>query len=959
MIKKKRLSKIVAFVFILVIINTLQANIFSYGAENEQAKYQNNGTEPVNDIGESGSAPRYEQYISKYEHMPHPDAVQLIKATSFIGTDGMHAEILYSFKDSDRPVLKAGETGSVYWDMDVQEDGLYNIAIRYYPIEGNGSLIEREIQIDGKAPFDEARHLSFTRVWGNEFDKVEYDEKGNAMRPEQVERPCWREVVLQNSEDYSSDAYSFYLAKGRHRITMVSYREPMVIDYIKIFQQGEMPEYKTVAQNYRQKGYENTSQCMIKIQGESAAYKSNSSLYPINDRTSPATEPYHVWKIVLNTIGGNNWRLPGQWITWDFEVPRNGLYELGIKYKQNQVRGIGVARKLYIDGKVPFKEAEAISFPFDGSWQTVLLGGKENPYMFYLTKGIHQLTLEVTTGELSDIIRVVRQSSNNINALYRKIVMITGTSPDIYRDYLLEKRIKNLEKILAAESETLNRAADKVDNMSRGSSDKAAILRTSAYSMSEMAKNPDTIPARVGTIKDITLTLGTWLSDVNYLPLEIDYLYFKSPDVKIPSPNAGFFENLKHEFLSFLYTFTGEYRNIGKIGRKNGTLTVWVNSGRDQAQILKSMVSSTFTPKTGIKVNLQLVNGNALLPATLAGKGPDVALSIGNVIDYAMRNALQDLKEFPDYETVKKRFMRSAFEGFKFQNGIYAIPEKQSFPMMFYRKDVLDEIGIKVPDTWKDLYFDIPELYKRNMQIGMTPNTVFEMLLYQNGGKYYQGDGIATDIGSPAGVEAFEKWSELYYSYKLPREFDFVNRFRTGEMPIGIADYSTYNSLVIFAPEISGQWGFAPVPGTLGTDGEVHREVVAKSDGTVMFKNTNDKKAAWEFIKWWTDSEAQSDFGREIEVVLGESGRYTTANVEALRQLPWKSEDYKRLKEQWKWVNGMPDVPGGYSLTRHLTNAFYEVYNDGKDTRETLDKYVNIINEEIKVKRQEFDLPTK
>jgi ABC-type glycerol-3-phosphate transport system substrate-binding protein len=371
------------------------------------------------------------------------------------------------------------------------------------------------------------------------------------------------------------------------------------------------------------------------------------------------------------------------------------------------------------------------------------------------------------------------------------------------------------------------------------------------------------------------------------------------------------------------------------------------------------MIDSTFTPKTGIPVNLQLVNATAVLPAVLAGKGPDVALSNGDVINFAMRNVLQDLSQMDNFDKVKKRFMDSAFTGFLFKNGVYAIPETQSFPMMFYRKDIFRQLGLKVPNTWADMYQLIPELQKHNMEVGVNATSTFEMLLYQNGGKFFQGDGIATDLDSQAGIESFRKWTELYTNYKLPLEFNFINRFRTGEMPIGIDTYSTFNFLTIFAPEIRGQWGFVPVPGMPGPDGTIHREALSTTTGTVMLKSAKNKEAAWKFIDWWTDTDAQLTFGREMEAILGESARYTAANLEALKRLPWAARDYEQLKNQLVWVQGTPAVPGGYSLARHLQNAFYEVYQQGSEPRETLENYVRIINEEITIKRKEFKLPTK
>src|SRR5690606_24014300 len=132
------------------------------------------------------------------------------------------------------------------------------------------------------------------------------------------------------------------------------------------------------------------------------------------------------------------------------------------------------------------------------------------------------------------------------------------------------------------------------------------------------------------------------------------------------------------------------------------TVTVWIGTGRDQAQVMKEMIDDSFTPATGIHVDLKLVDISALLSATLAGQGPDVAMEIGisDPVNYAMRNASYDISQFPDYEEVAKRFRDSAIVPFQFNGGVYALPEQQLFSMLFYRKDVLAELGLEVPDTW-------------------------------------------------------------------------------------------------------------------------------------------------------------------------------------------------------------------------------------------------------------------
>ena len=110
-------------------------------------------------------------------------------------------------------------------------------------------------------------------------------------------------------------------------------------------------------------------------------------------------------------------------------------------------------------------------------------------------------------------------------------------------------------------------------------------------------------------------------------------------------------------------------------------------------------------------------------------------------------------------------------------------------------------------------------------------------------------------------------------------------------------------------------------------------------------------------MKWWVSTDSQVRFGREMESVLGASARYQTANREALRRLAWSSSQLKILEEQRSQTKGFREVAGGYSTTRHITNAIRKVINEKTDAREALLNYARTINEEIRIKRREFGLP--
>ena len=106
------------------------------------------------------------------------------------------------------------------------------------------------------------------------------------------------------------------------------------------------------------------------------------------------------------------------------------------------------------------------------------------------------------------------------------------------------------------------------------------------------------------------------------------------------------------------------------------------------------------------------------------------------------------------------------------------------------------------------------------------------------------------------------------------------------------------------------------------------------------------KQLGWEFMKWWSDTETQVRFGREIEALLGSSARYATANINAFSQLAWSADDIEILTEQWRQTVGIREVPGGYYTGRHITNAARKVINDKDDPRETIIDYAIMINED-------------
>ena len=944
---------------VLVIVGI---SLLNRSADNFRDKYE--GTDLSTDVTGIGRSNTYTAYLEKYKDLP-------------VVTEGAEVE-LAAFEGNGGKVCNEGvltEEGSdLTWKVTVPQAGLYNIRLDYLTVESRGIDIEREIAINGEVPFSGASTLCFSRLW-TDAGAVRKDNQGNDIRPTQVEQFEKQTAYCMDDMGYQTEPYAFYFEAGENELTLRAVNEPVILCGIALTPIVHyLPYTEYLASQPEAAMSDEGRNYSLKVQGESAGLRSAPSLYARYDRSSGLTEPYSVNNTILNYIGGDPWTHPGEWIQWDISVPEDGYYNISIKARQMYQRGALSARTLYIDGTVPFEEMEAVAFSYNTSWEMRTLGDKDgNPYRFYLTKGDHTIRLEVTLGEMGPILREVEDSIFRLNQIYRKLLVLTGVNPDRFRDYNLMGIYPEAIEAMDLESKRLYKIVDDIVGTTGEKSDRAAAAQTLANQLEVFVESNERITESFANFKDNITALGTAMQNMSESKLDVDLIMVTGENVQVPAVHENIFQSIGHEVRSCISSFFVDYNSLGdKYENTDDVLEIWITTGRDQSTVLKTMVDDTFTPTTGIKVNVKLVQVDAILPAVVAGNGPDIVLSVSGwfAVNYAMRNAVEDLTQFPDFEETVAAFQKSILEPLTYNDskkkGIYGLPETQNFPLLFYRTDVMEELGLPVPQTWDELIAQLPTIQGNSLTVGVNfPDiavadiSVLNSMIYQNGGYIYDEEAKRTLIDSEAGVAAFKQYTSLYNDYGLPVVFDFISRFRTGEMPLGVASYATYNTLMVSAPEIRGLWEFTLFPGTKKADGTIDR--TAQTDGACcMMISTDDettKKNGWEFMKWWTGTEAQVRFGREMESILGASARYQTANQEALKQLAWSGKELKVLQEQMSQTRGFPEIAGGYSTTRHITNAVRRVINTKEDPRETLLNYARTINEEIRIKRREFNLP--
>lgn len=958
-------------------------------------------------------------------------------------------------------MTKAWKDNEDSFQLDANGNVVYkymkNREIVYEYVDIDGNVLERGRDENKRLCFtktgekvDESKIAGCTKypVYQNDINGNEIkSDKGLILSTDQVFRinALGYEVRLGELSQYTAsdstgqyvDPLCFYFKAGENTIQLEAQRESMAIARIELvpvstaISYDEYRELHKDAANYSGEG--------VKIQAEYPTATSENTIYATNDRTSYITEPQDATQLMLNAIGGDGgekWKNVGQWVRWTVEVPETGWYQITLRFKQSVLEGTFSSRTLRIatasmiengePAQVPFSEAQYLQFNYSDDWQVAPLNNGTKTadgkgvvaFNFYLEKGANYIELEASLGNMADILRRVEASMTTVNAIYIKILMITGAEPDSNADYGFYRIMPDDIDELARQAGELKKISKSFADMMDNTGSHAKTLDKVALLLERMT-DEDKIASNLNNLKENLGTLGTWLQTSTEQPLEIDYIVVEAPgtDVaKTHKANDSFLQALWFELVQFARSFVSDYNTLGsmEVVDPENTVQVWTTLGRDQAMIIRNLINSDFNAThSGISIELKLVAGGSLLPSVLAGVGPDVSMGhgSGDVINWAIRSAvvplntknedgsyvMQGLEEVvgqydetegflggsfaSDGSFVGGYFTKAAIEPLELfgefdDNGdgkadrnevlLYGLPETQSFAMMFYRADIFQNLGLEPPKTWDDLVAILPVFQNNHMDVAL-PNSLggLNLFNYQMGGNLYADNGKRIGLEEDITLTAFDYMCSFFTKYKCPYTYDFSNRFRTGEIPLGIMDYTTYTQLSVYATEIRGLWEFVALPGVLQYDEEgnvigSNNTSVSGVSAMIMLhdesRSAEQTANAWEYMKWYVGEKNQSAYANELTALLGTVSKHSTANVNALSSLSWTTSEYKNLMSQFSNLAAVREYPGGYIIGRYVGFAFMAAYNSNADPTESLLSYITEINNEITRKRKEFNM---
>jgi ABC-type glycerol-3-phosphate transport system substrate-binding protein len=867
-------------------------------------------------------------------------------------------------KQYDKPsvALKAGD--SVSFKVSIKTAGEYQFYIDMAAPNSFLKAPQGQLLVDNAPAAGEPQNIVFPVFYKNSVNEIPLDRYGNQTLIKQVNMVHWTKVPLRDANFSNKYPLEQALSAGEHELKFALVTESILLGSIYIEQVVQPLSYNEYLQATPA---EDTSGVSMVLEAENPSYKNNTSIRPINDRGLEVT-PYDTYSLLLNTLGGDKWKDSGSAVFYEFEAPQEGMYNITLRSLQNFTNNFTSFRRITINGQVLFDELNEVPFRYTSKWTDITLGG-ETPYRIYLQKGKNVLGIEANNSPYETAIEHIKQALIDINELSLEVKKLTGNQVDRYREWNISLYIPDIVSRLNAIADNLTKDRDMVAAVNQSTGSQQVLTYQMAIdNIRYLAKDPDKISIRLTRFSEgsgsAASLLGTLLPTLQDQPLLIDKIIIHSPDI-LPTKGApSFFTSFTEATKRFIHSFAPDPYQTLHAG--NDELDVWVNRPRQYVDLLQTMTDQTFTQQTGIKVKFSIMpDESKLILANAAGTQPDVALGVSTNQPYelAIRNALYDLRSFPDFDSFIRIYSPGSLLSYIINDSAYAIPETQDFWVTFYRKDILKSLNIPVPHTWPEVIAILPELQRYGMNYntplsegaGTKPLLMTAPYIFNYGASMYSADGFSTGLGSDQAIKAIKFMADSFTIYGMPlTTANFYDSFRYGSMPIGVSNFTDYVRLLTAAPELNGLWGIDLYPATVLDDGTENRYATGSAQCSIMFKNTEKAEQGWQFMKWWMSTETQVDFQQQLILNYGMSYLWTSANVEAFQYLPIPQEHIDVILKQWQWLQEPVKLPGSYMEERELSNVWNEIVFDGVNPRVAIDHSVVTINREITRKMTEF-----
>ncbi|WP_330304925.1 MULTISPECIES: extracellular solute-binding protein [unclassified Streptomyces] len=388
---------------------------------------------------------------------------------------------------------------------------------------------------------------------------------------------------------------------------------------------------------------------------------------------------------------------------------------------------------------------------------------------------------------------------------------------------------------------------------------------------------------------------------------------------------------------------TSDNSSSGK-DEKTGTLRVWlfqeVNNAPKQ-KVVDAAVATFKKAHKDTKVTIEYIPVETRAQRIKAAfndpkSAPDV-IEYGNTdtAGYVKDGGLADItKEFTDWSESKDTDP-TARQSVTVDGKIYGAPYFVGVRALYYRTDVLKELGLEVPKTQAELaeaarkiHAARPDLY--GLAVGGAYTYGAMPFIWSQGGELAEGKGgsYASTIDSADAQKGIKAYTSLFGDTNCPAAKcagmggnDTVTAFASGKA--GMAIGGDFSHAAIEAGKVKGKYAVVPLPGL--TSGSV-APAFAGGNNIGVLKSTSHRTLAIDLMEQLASKKTQG----ELFDAMGFLPTYTDVREEVAAKEPFVAPFVKTLAAGAKFVPASP-AWAQIDASLVLPTMFQEIVSGKKD----------------------------
>lgn len=367
------------------------------------------------------------------------------------------------------------------------------------------------------------------------------------------------------------------------------------------------------------------------------------------------------------------------------------------------------------------------------------------------------------------------------------------------------------------------------------------------------------------------------------------------------------------------------------------TMTFWHTYNPEETRVFMEEVLPKFHaqhPEIQVNAVAQPYDGlhDSLIVGVAGGVTPDVMrMDIIWVPEFAKLGALEPLDAYPGFAALKDQVFPGPLATNYYRGMYYGIPLNTNTQVFIYNPDFLKEAGLSVPPTTIDEFKRYAAAFRgRKDKYAFAPGGPYpwQMLPW-----FWSLGGRITD-------DAYTKASGYLNGEASVRALEEMNGFvkdgtwaptLLGAQPTTWDGYKEgrYGAL------LEGPWFFALMKDVKAVSGLVPAGPagsisVVGGENIVIFRNSKNKQAAWEFVRFMLSDEAQTTMARAGVIPVTVSA----SRSDAVRQVAY----YEPYVRQLATARPRTPVPVWNRMDKILNDAFESVFRGVATSKEALDR---------------------